>query len=107
MPVLGSVLSVQSAGYPALALLVGLESTGVPLPGEAALITAGVLAAGGHLEIELVIAVAAAAAILGDNAGYLIGRKGGRRVLERPGRWQQRRQETLVRAERVFDRHGG
>ena len=61
------------------------ESSGVPVPGETALITAAVLASQGKLKIELVIPLAAAGAIVGDNIGYLIGRKGGRWLLERPG----------------------
>ncbi len=81
-----SILSVaHNLGYPALVLLVMLESSGIPLPGETALITAAELASQHRLQIALVIALAAAAAILGDNAGYLIGRKGGRWLLLRPG----------------------
>jgi membrane protein DedA with SNARE-associated domain len=57
-------------------LLVMLESGGVPLPGETALITAAALASQHRLQIAVVIALAAAAAIVGDNVGYLIGRKG-------------------------------
>jgi membrane protein DedA with SNARE-associated domain len=56
-----------------------VESFGVPLPGETALIAFGVLAAAGHYSIGVVIGVAAAAAIIGDSLGYwLIGRVGGR-----------------------------
>ena len=76
---------VQVAGYPLLFVLVMGESSGVPMPGETALITAAVLASRGKLSIELVIALAAAGAIVGDNIGYVIGRKGGRWILERPG----------------------
>jgi undecaprenyl-diphosphatase len=54
-----------------------------------------------------VIAVAAAAAIVGDNVGYLIGRRGARWLLVRPGRWEQRRRRFLVQGEEFFDRHGG
>src|SRR5207248_6321053 len=71
-------------GLPLLFLVVMLESFGIPLPGETALIAFGVLAAQGHYEIVTVIAVAAAAAILGDNLGYwLIGRLGGRALFRR------------------------
>ena len=86
---------VEVAGYPLLFLLVMAESSGVPIPGETALITAAVLASQGKLEIELVIALAAAAAIVGDNIGYVIGRKGGRWLLERPGRFHRQRLEVL------------
>jgi membrane protein DedA with SNARE-associated domain len=105
---LALLLSVPSnLGYVALAALVGLETMGVPLPGETALIAAGVLASEGHLEIELVIVVAAAAAIVGDNVGFLIGRRGGRKLLELPGPLAHHRQRVLERGEEVFRRHGG
>src|SRR5919202_598596 len=105
---LGLLLSVPTnLGYVALAALVGGETTGVPLPGETALIAAGVLASEGHLEIELVILVAAAAAIVGDNVGFWIGRRGGRRLLELPGPLEHHRRQLIERGERVFERHGG
>jgi len=97
---------VQVAGYPLLFLLVMGESSGVPIPGETALITAAVLASRGKLSIELVIVLAAAGAIAGDNIGYLIGRKGGRWLLERPGRFHRQRQEVLSTGEPFFERHG-
>jgi membrane-associated protein len=93
-------------GYLILAALVGTESAGVPVPGETALITAGVLANHGELQIELVIAVAATAAIVGDNVGYLIGRTGGRRLLDRPGVLEEQRQNLLRKGETFFDAHG-
>jgi membrane protein DedA with SNARE-associated domain len=97
---------IQDAGYPLLFVLVMAESGGVPIPGETALITAAVLASRGKLSIELVIALAAAGAIVGDNIGYLIGRKGGRWLLERPGRFQRQRLEVLHSGEPFFERHG-
>jgi len=63
--------------YVFLLVTVGLQSLGIPLPGETALVTAAALAALGRLSIYGVVAAAAAGAILGDNAGYWIGRKGG------------------------------
>jgi membrane protein DedA with SNARE-associated domain len=97
---------VHHYGLVALFLIVMLESGGVPLPGETALVTAGVFASRGDLDIAAVIAVAAAAAIVGDNLGYWIGRTGGRTVLERwrpLERWSQR---LLPWAEGFFHRHG-
>jgi len=96
----------KNVGYPILGLLVGFESAGVPVPGETALVASSVLAKHGELEIGVVIMIAAAAAIIGDNLGYLISRRVGRRLLERPGRRQQRRLELLARGEMFFDRHG-
>ena len=97
---------VEVAGYPLLFLLVMGESSGVPIPGETALITAAVLASRGKLQIELVIPLAASAAIVGDNAGYLFARKGGRWLLERPGRFERQRREVLRIGEPFFERHG-
>ena len=93
-------------GYVAVCALVGAESAGVPLPGETALITAGVLAQHGEFSIELVIVVAAVGAIVGDNIGYVIGRTGGRTLLERPGPLERHRREILARGEPFFERHG-
>lgn len=103
---IGFVQVPSTAGYAAVALLVGGESGGLPIPGETSLITAAVLASRGHLSLPLLIAVAAGAAIAGDNLGYLIGRRGGRWLLSRPGRRQQSRQRLLMRGEAFFDRHG-
>lgn len=97
---------VEVVGYPLLFVVVMAESAGVPVPGETGLLTAGVLASRGKLEIELVIAVAALAAIAGDNIGYQIGRKGGRWLLERPGRFERHRRQVLLVGELFFERHG-
>jgi membrane protein DedA with SNARE-associated domain len=97
---------VQVAGYPLLFLLVAGESSGVPIPGETALLTGAVLASRGQLQIELVIGLAAAAAIVGDNIGYLIGRQGGRWILERPGAFESQRRRVLTVGEPFFERHG-
>jgi undecaprenyl-diphosphatase len=93
-------------GYFALAALVGVESMGIPGPGETALITLGVLARRGQFNITAVIAVAAAAAIVGDNIGYVIGRVGGRRLLEHPGPLEAHRRTVLEKGEPFFARHG-
>ncbi|GAC1319203.1 MAG: DedA family protein [Thermoleophilaceae bacterium] len=93
-------------GYLILFGLVGAESTGVPVPGESALIAAGILANHGQFKIELVILIAAVAAIVGDNAGYLIGRSGGRRLLEAPGFLEKHRRSVLEKGEPFFEKHG-
>ena len=108
--VLAAILNVEHlvtlAGYPLLFAIVTGESSGVPLPGETALITGAVLASRGKLQIELVIPLAGAGAIVGDNIGYLIGRKGGRWLLQRPGRFQRERRQVLEIGEPFFERHG-
>jgi membrane protein DedA with SNARE-associated domain len=100
-------LPATRLAYLVLFLLIGGESAGMPLPGETALITAGVLASQEKLDIALVIVIAAAGAIIGDNFGYVLGRKGARRLLERPGWGEERRRDLLQRGEAYFARHGG
>jgi membrane protein DedA with SNARE-associated domain len=85
---------------------VAIESAGVPIPGEAALITAAFLASQGHYSIVWVIVVAATGAIVGDNVGYWIGRTGGRRLLERWGLIARYAHRVLPPAEQFFKRHG-
>ena len=97
---------VHHYGLIALFLVVMLESGGIPLPGETALVAAAIFASQGKLNIVEVIAVAAAAAIIGDNLGYWAGRTGGRKMLQRYGplrRWSER---VLPWSERFFERHG-
>jgi membrane protein DedA with SNARE-associated domain len=105
--VLSSIVSVaQDVGYPVLFVLIAIETMGVPVPGETALLTAGVLASRGHLDIVAVIAVAAAAAIIGDNVGFMIGRRLGRRVLLAPGPFERHRRRVIELGEPFFERHG-
>src|SRR2546429_9060844 len=68
---------VASYGYVVLFFLVGLESLGIPLPGETALVTAAAFAALGHLSIYGVLTTAVAAAVIGDNGGCLVWGGGG------------------------------
>jgi membrane protein DedA with SNARE-associated domain len=80
---------------------------GIPVPGETALITMALVASQGRVPIVGVIAVAAAGAIIGDNIGFFfIGRKGGRRLLERPGRFEKERRRALEIGDPFFARHG-
>jgi membrane-associated protein len=105
--VLASFLSVaRDVGYPALFVLIAIETMGIPVPGETALFTAGILASSGHLSIEAVIVIAATAAIVGDNVGFAIGRRLGRRVLLAPGPLGAHRRRVIELGEPFFERHG-
>jgi membrane protein DedA with SNARE-associated domain len=105
--ILASFLDVaETIGYPLMFALIAIETMGIPVPGETALITAGIVASRGRLEIEAVIAIAAAAAILGDNVGFAIGRKLGRRLLTAPGPLLHHRRRVIAVGEPFFDRHG-
>lgn len=99
---------INSYGYEAVFALVGLESIGVPIPGETALITAALYAATTHhLNIAIIIAVAAAGAIIGDNIGFALGRWGGYRILRRYGKYVRFDQRRLKVGLYVFREHGG
>jgi membrane protein DedA with SNARE-associated domain len=99
---------VTHHGLPLLFVAVAIESFGIPVPGETALIAFGALAAEGHYPVVVVIAVAAAAAVIGDNLGFwLIGRRGGRALIARYAWIERRTQSVLPRAEALIARYGG
>ena len=98
---------VQSYGYYAVFALIALESLGIPLPGESALIAAALYAGTTHhLNIAALAAAAAAAAVIGDNAGYWIGKTGGRRLAERYGHYVRLNRARLKAGRYLFARHG-
>jgi len=99
---------ISAYGYWAVLAVVGLESLGIPLPGETTLIAAALYAGTTHrLSIGLVILAATAGAILGDNAGYAIGHWGGYRILVRYGRYVRLNEARVKLARYIFWRHGG
>jgi len=111
MAALISLGTLQNAlnvlGYPAVALFVMIESSGIPFPGETMLLLASFFAAVDHqLQIPVVIACAALGAIIGDNIGYYIGSTGGRAVVVRFGKYVFIKPEHLDRAEAYFAKHG-
>jgi membrane protein DedA with SNARE-associated domain len=95
----------NSLGY-LLPAIIGLESMGIPSPGETALVAAAVLASQGKLQIWLVILIGACSAIVGDNVGYFLGRRLGREVLEAKGPFHTHRRKALAAGDRFFARHG-
>jgi membrane protein DedA with SNARE-associated domain len=98
---------LEHYGLWAILALVLVEDFGIPLPGETVLIAGAVFAGSGRLNIVAVGIVGFAAAVLGDNIGYAIGRYGGRALVERWGRYIFLTAERLDKAEAFFDRHGG
>lgn len=94
-------------GYLAVGFLLFVEDFGVPSPGETVLIAASVYAGAGRLNVIAVGLIAFAAAVLGDNLGYAIGRFGGRALVLRFGRYIFLTEARLAKAEAFFTRHGG
>src|SRR4051794_14159865 len=108
-PILASALDdlLTNFGYLAVFAIIGIESLGVPAPGETMLVIAGIYAGATHnLEIAGVIAAATLGAIIGDNIGYAIGRKGGYRLLLKYGHKIRIRESHIKVARYIFDRHG-
>ena len=103
---LAAIIGISSSlGY-LLPAIIGLESMGIPSPGETALVLAAVLASQGKLDIRLVILIGVASAIIGDNLGYLLGRRFGRDVLLNSGPLQEHRRRAVQYGDRFFERHG-
>ena len=99
---------LQSYGYLAVFVFVALESVGVPLPGETALIAAALYAGSTHrLNVGLIALVAAVAAVAGDNGGYWLGQHGGTRLVRRYGHWVRLDARKLKVGRYLFARHGG
>jgi len=93
-------------GYFVVFFGVLLENAGIPVPGETILLAAAALSRFGHLSIVSVVIVAITAAVLGDNIGFYIGRRGGRLLLERKGRLFGLTPARLAQFDGFFDRHG-
>jgi membrane-associated protein len=103
---LAAIISVsRKLGY-VLPAIIGLESMGIPSPGETALVAAAILASQGKLQIWLVLVIGVGSAILGDNIGYLLGRVLGRDVLEARGPLRAHRRRAIAAGDRFFSRHG-
>jgi membrane protein DedA with SNARE-associated domain len=98
----------QAYGLWVLFGVVLLECMGVPMPGETALVSAALYAGSTHrIGIAAVVAVAALAAIIGGNIGYVVGRTVGFRLLLRYGRHVRLDERRLKVGQYLFLRHGG
>lgn len=110
MPVLshGAAVAISKFGYGAVGFAVGIESIGIPFPGETTLVAAALYAGTSRqLNIVLIVIVAAAGAILGDNIGFLIGREFGFRLLLKYGRYIRMSPRRIKLGQYLFLRHGG
>lgn len=95
--------------YILVGVVIGLESLGIPLPGEIVLVSSALLASQhGDINPYILGACATAGAIIGDSIGYAIGRKGGRPLLARLGRKFPSHfgEPQIAMAERSFQKWG-
>jgi membrane protein DedA with SNARE-associated domain len=93
------------AEYAVMFVLVTIMGAGIPGPGDASLIAAGALAGEGKLNIWIVLATATVAWMLGSVIGFVIGDRGGRPLLDHPGRLEKRRRKLLAKGDRAFGRY--
>ena len=98
---------LQHYGLWAILLLVMVEDFGIPLPGETVLIAGAIFAGSGQINVIALGLVGFFAAAIGDNIGYVIGRFGGRTLVDRWGRYIFLTPERLDKAEGFFEKHGG
>ena len=104
---LAALISIPAnVGYAAVFAFIAIETMGIPVPGETALIAAALLAHDGQMDIVTLVVVASAAAIFGDNIGFAIGRKGGRKLFMRPGPFHAQRLKVIELGEPFFAKHG-
>jgi membrane protein DedA with SNARE-associated domain/membrane-associated phospholipid phosphatase len=97
---------IERYGYLIVMFAIMLESAGIPMPGETALVIAAAFAGAGHLNIGLVIASSALGAIIGDSGGYWIGRRLGRPFVDKYGKWLHLTPERMNKLDKLFVRHG-
>jgi len=100
------VQAFASYGFAVIVIAIYLEGCGVPLPGETVLLAGGFFARQGSLPLLGVLVAAFLAAVAGDNSGYWIGRRGGRALVERHGRWVGLTAQRLEAIAGFYDRHG-
>ena len=94
-------------GYWAVGAALLLENTGIPVPGETILLLASFLAySSDELQLSYIILIGVCAATLGDNLGYALGYRGGRRLLDRYRSVFRIRPDTIARGERMFEQYG-
>ncbi len=100
---------IRLVGFPGLMFIVFAETglmVGFFLPGDSLLVTAGLFAAKGWLDIYWLVPALMASAVVGNTTGYLIGRKAGQALYSRPNSFFFRR-EHLIRTHEFYERHGG
>jgi membrane protein DedA with SNARE-associated domain len=100
------IAAISTLGYGGIVLMMAIESACIPLPSEVIMPFSGYLVADGHLNLNLVAIAGAAGCLLGSYVAYFVGASGGRRFLERYGRWVLIAPHELEVTDRFFDRWG-
>jgi len=97
------IASISALGYGGIVLMMAIESACIPLPSEVIMPFSGSLVASGRFNLNLVAIAGAVGCLLGSYVAYFVGAYGGRRFLERYGRWVLIAPHELAAADRFFD----
>ena len=100
------IASISALGYSGVVLMMAIESACIPLPSEVIMPFSGSLVASGRFDLNLVAIAGAVGCLLGSYVAYFVGAYGGRRFLERYGRWVLIAPHELATADSFFDRWG-
>jgi membrane protein DedA with SNARE-associated domain len=100
------IATIATLGYGGIVLMMAIESACIPLPSEVIMPFSGYLVAGGQMNLQLVAIAGAVGCLLGSYIAYFVGANGGRRVLERYGRWVLIAPHELETADWFFERWG-
>lgn len=107
MDILEPLLNLFKAyGYWIVFFGVMLENAGLPVPGETILLAAGFFASQHHFSVLAVMGIATTGAVMGDNCGYWVGHRVGRRLLVRYGRYVMLTESRFRGMEKYFESHG-
>ena len=101
------IATIAALGYSGVFLLMAIESACIPLPSEVTMPFSGYLVSTGRFSLQLAALAGALGCLAGSYVAYFIGARGGRRFLERYGRWVLIAPHELEIADRFFDRWGG
>ena len=101
------IATIAALGYSGVFLLMAIESACIPLPSEVTMPFSGYLVSTGRFSLQLAALAGALGCLAGSYVAYFIGASGGRRFLERYGRWVLIAPHELEIADRFFDRWGG
>ncbi|HEY1849605.1 MAG TPA: DedA family protein [Candidatus Binataceae bacterium] len=100
------IATISALGYSGIVLMMAIESACIPLPSEVIMPFSGSLVASGRFDLNLVAIAGAVGCLLGSYVAYFVGAYGGRRFLERYGRWVLIAPHELAAADRFFERWG-
>ena len=97
---------VRAGGYPAVFILITLESTLVPIPSELVMPLAGFMAYKGEFSLPVILVINSAGALLGSGLCYWIGVVGGKPFLVKYGKYFLVNQHDIAKTETFFAKHG-